>query len=60
MDPIWYPNKKCNFKVKLPGKGKLPILKVKIFDSDAPAFAGKVVSASKTGDFLGEGETERN
>ena len=54
MDPVWYPSKKHTFKVKLPSRGKVPILKIKVFDSDAPAILEKAVSSSKTGDFLGE------
>ena len=54
MDPVWYPEKKHTFKLKLPSRSKLPLLKVKVFDSDAPAILSKVASASKTGDFLGE------
>ena len=54
MDPVWYPEKKHTFKLRLPPRSKLPVLKVKVYDSDAPAIIGKVASASKTGDFLGE------
>jgi len=53
MDPVWYPNKKHTFKIRLPSKQKLPILKIKVFDSDAPALMSKVVSASKTGGEVG-------
>ena len=54
MDPVWFPDKKHTFKIRLPAKSKLPVLKVKVFDSDAPAIMSKVVSSTKTGDFLGE------